>query len=215
MLKGLVGNTHLIAGGTERIPAVLALLKGGGMELKGNSDIYIRSYKSFGIDDAREIRDRSALRPIGERRIFILATPDMTTPAQNALLKTLEEPRGDALFFFIVRSPETMLATFLSRAQMLAIEGVASEQLVDAKKFLAAVPATRIEMLKPLLEKGEDEKRDLGAVLSFLASLESLFTKKADAEGLNSIYRARKYATDKGALVKPLLEQVALLAPKI
>src|SRR3989338_4137020 len=154
MLKGLVGNTHLIAGGTERIPAVLALLKGGGMELKGNSDIYIRSYKSFGIDDAREIRDRSALRPIGERRIFILATPDMTTPAQNALLKTIEEPPGNALFFIILHSPETLLPTFLSRAQTLEVVGVEGEQLVDAKKFLAALPAKRLDMLKPLLEKG-------------------------------------------------------------
>ena len=117
-----------------------------------------------------------------------------------------------------------MLPTFLSRAQTLEVVGVEGEQLVDAKKFLAALPAKRLDMLKPLLEKGEDEKRDLGAILVFLASLERVFAMDGPSvskamegkrEGLESVYRARKYATDKGALVKPLLEQVALLAPKM
>lgn len=231
MGDAFVGNTQLVAGGSEMIPAVLTLVQKVGIKTQRNPDVYVRVYKSFGIDEARDIRDRSGLRPVGERRVFILAMPDMTRDAQNALLKTIEEPAANALFFFIVRSPETLLSTFLSRAQRLVVEGAVSEQLVDAKKFLAAVPTKRIEMLKPLLEKSEGDpstglgagKRDLGAILSFLASLEAVFTTKADVEGLNStrregleaVYRARKYATDKGALVKPLLEHVALLSPRI
>jgi hypothetical protein len=74
-------------------------------------------------------------------------------------------------------------------------------------------------MLKPLYEHDEDEGRDIGAVIAFLQSLERRFAKeKLSAEktaGIHAIYLARKYATDKGSLLKALLEQVALLTPRL
>ncbi len=221
----LVGNTHLVAGGTEMIPATLSLLQGEGIETRGNPDVYVRAYQSFGIGEARELRERSAARALGPRRVFIIATPGMTTEAQNALLKTLEEPRGDALFFFIVPSPQALLSTLRSRAQTLILKSAADKGLVDARQFLAATAKRRLDMLKPLLEKDEDERRDLGAILAFLSSLERALndahsvppegSRTSCHEGIESVYRARKFIADKGALVKPLLEQVALLAPVV
>lgn len=213
----LVGNVHLIAGGAEMISVVLALLEDEGIETRGNADIYTRAYKSFGVEEARELRGRASSRALGgsaSRRIFVIATPSMTTEAQNALLKTLEEPRGAALFFFIVPSPQTLLSTLRSRSQILALDANAEKKgLVDAKEFIAAGAPKRIDMLKPLLEKGEDDRRDLGEIIRFLSSLEGALEK--NPEGLHAVYRARKYMMDKGALVKPLLEQIALLVPVV
>ncbi len=215
MKTKLVGNVHLVAGTALTIPRVLSLLKAEGIAVEGNPDIYIREYKSFGVDDAIELRDRSNRRPIaGEQRIFIISTPSMTTEAQNALLKTLEEPPADAAFFLIVPAPEMLLRTLRSRAQILVLTTAGdAEEMVNAPAFLAATPQKRLDMLKPLLEKDEDDKRDVSEILSFLSSLERLLQKKHD--GLHALYRARKYIGDKGALVKPLLEQVALLVPKV
>jgi hypothetical protein len=73
-------------------------------------------------------------------------------------------------------------------------------------------------MLKPLLEKDEDDRRNIGAIIAFLSSLEytlSVHPYEKVREGLDAIYRARTYIGDKGALVKPLLESVALLVPRI
>ena len=74
-------------------------------------------------------------------------------------------------------------------------------------------------MLKPLLEKDEDDLRDVAAILAFLSSLEREMVQESlrvsFREGIESVYRARKYVMDKGALVKPLLEQVAILSPRI
>jgi hypothetical protein len=74
-------------------------------------------------------------------------------------------------------------------------------------------------MLKPLLDKDKDDRRDLGAIITFLSSLERTLATVKPLEhvraGLESVYRARKHVTDKGALVKPLLEQVALLVPLV
>lgn len=212
----LVGNTHLVAGGSEMILTVRAMLENEGIETRGNPDVYIRSHQSFGIEEARELRARASSRALGgsaSRRIFIIATPSMTTEAQNALLKTLEEPAGEALFFFIVPSPQTLLPTLRSRAQILSFSVSASESIVDAGKFLTSPVDERLEMLKPLLEKGKDDKRDLGAILVFLSTLESALSSKR--EGLHAVYRARKYIGDKGALVKPLLEQIASLVPTV
>jgi DNA polymerase III delta prime subunit len=146
----------------------------------------------------------------------MVAAPSMTTEAQNALLKTLEEPPADALFFFIVASPESLLPTLRSRTQMLSLCGVAAESIVGIRAFLGANPTKRLDMLKPLFEKDADDKRDMSGVLTFLSALERAVGAKGDAApGLESVYRARKYVGDKGSLVKPLLEQVALLLPVI
>ena len=154
------------------------------------------------------------------RRIFIITAGVMTHEAQNALLKTTEEATGNTLFFFIVPAPHMLLSTIRSRAQLLDIGLSTQIGLVDQKAFLKALPAKRLLMLKPLLEKGDDDRRDVGAVITFLSSLESTMKhvqvkgvglESTRGEGLEAIYRARKYIGDKGALMKPLLEQVALL----
>lgn len=212
MQTPIVGNTHIVAGGAGIVPEVLMYAKKAGITLD-ERDTYTRVYAHFGIDEAREIIDRSVLKAVSERRVFVLAMPDMTREAQNALLKTLEEPHDNALFFFIVPAPDTLLPTLRSRMQVLRMSGRVAVSTLDTRSFLAAEPARRVDMLKPLLEKGEDDRRDMSAIISFLTELESLLgqQKTKDAEGLRAVYRARRFLGDKGALVKPLLEQVALL----
>ena len=216
-----VGNVQLVTGGAEKIPSILALLERDGIATKANPDIFAKSYSFFSIEDARSLRDRATRGAItGDRRVFIIVAPKLAWDAQNTLLKTLEEPAGDALFFFVVPSPETLLSTVRSRAQILDISGgAAAETTIDGKKFLSAAPAARLELLKPLLEKDADDRRDLGGIIMFLSSLErTLSTVKplhTVAKGLDAVYRARKYISDNGALVKPLLEQVALLVPRV
>lgn len=210
----LVGNAHLVEGGEGVIPALLAFLKRGGTKIKGNADLYVREYARFGADDARELRERAQTRAVlGAGRVFIVATPTMTTEAQNVLLKTLEEPPAGASFFLVVPTPQTLLPTLRSRMQTLALASADEEGLVDAGVFLAARAEKRIEMLKPLLEKDDDDRRDLRPIFAFLASLEIRLAKHPS--GAESVYRARKYMSDKGALIKPLLEQIALLVPVV
>ena len=219
-MNTLSGNTFLIAGTSEDVPRVLALLKEEGIETEGNPDLYVRGYRQFGIDDAHELRVRASSRAIGDRRVFVISASGMTSEAQNALLKTLEEPPAGSLFIFLVPAPEMLLATVRSRSQILQLEGARTSKVqTDEKAFFAAVPAQRIDMLKAVLEKDDDDKYDTGAILAFLATLERYAAKTQDKarmkDALDAIYRARSYITDRGALVKTLLESVALLSPQI
>lgn len=184
--------------------------------MNGNPDVYVRTYAHFGVDEARDIKARASLKALEGRRIFVLTAPVLTNEAQNALLKVLEEPQGDALFFLVVPSPQALLPTVRSRAQIFTLKNTSSTDS-ETVVFLSASENERMEMLKPLLEKGSDDKRDLSRIIHFLESLERALgaAKRVDAEALAAVYRARKFLLDKGALIKPLLEQVALLCPRV
>ncbi len=216
----LIGNTYLVEGGAGSLPQVRELLEREGVRMRGNPDVYVREYVRFGADDARELQERAVLRPAGAgRRVFVIVAPTMTTEAQNVLLKTLEEPPADALFMFLVAAPQALLPTLRSRAQALALSAVVADG-DHARVFLSAPAAKRLDLLKPLLDKREDDVRDVRPILSFLADLERelasfRISEPVVREGLRAIYRARRFATDKGALLKPLMEQVALIVPEM
>ena len=225
----LIGNVQLVTGGEEMVAPVLSLLRDAGWVTEGNPDVDVRVYPQFRVEDARLLCERAMTRSVtGTRRVFIVVTPNLTYEAQNTMLKTLEEPAGNALFFFLVPAPESLLPTILSRAQMLPLDRAASTVAVDPAAFLAATPQKRLDMLKPLLDKGEDDPsrlagssrgevgvRDISSIILFLSSLERMMAERAKIfrPGIDAVYRARKYATDKGSMLKPLLEQVALLTP--
>src|SRR5437773_1040335 len=65
--------------------------------------------------------DRAAYRPFeGRRRAVIIDDADALVPAaQNALLKTLEEPPPSSVFMLITARPDTLLSTVRSRCPRL------------------------------------------------------------------------------------------------
>jgi DNA polymerase III delta prime subunit len=214
----LTAHAYLVRGSADRVRDLEKLLQEQGVETEGNPDVFSRVYASFSIEEARSLRERAAMKAVGQRgRIFILAAPTVAPDAQNALLKTFEEPPAGAKFFLVVPSPEMLLPTLRSRSQILELAGTKTDSIVDAQQFLKSTSETRMEMLKPFLEKGDDDRRDLAATLTFLADVERVLAKKPkeNSRGIRAVYDARKYITDRGAIAKALLEQVALLVPKM
>ena len=214
-------GAYLVRGGEAALETLLDRLGKEKTIERGSPDLFTRAYRKFGVDEAEELRSRARSRPVAAaQRVFAFFAPTMTREAQNALLKTFEEPSAGALFFLITPSPEMLLDTLRSRLQPLVLEETsAASSPVDAKEFLAAPAAKRLEMLKPLYEHDEDEGRDMASVIAFLQAVEMRFASAKRApetvDGIRAIYRARKYAGDKGSLLKSLLEQVALLSPKL
>ena len=220
-MQQLSGSVFLVAGAEHDVSAVLEYLEAAGVQTQANADLYIRHHRQFGIDDAQELRARASTRAIGERRVFIISAGGMTSEAQNALLKTLEEPPDNALFIFIVPAPDALLATVRSRSQMIEIERTITAQsgsVLNAATFLSAPLQKRLDLLKTVLEKDDDDKYNMGAILAFLAALEYHVARSAammdlqnpslGKETLEAIYRARAYATDRGALVTQLLGEL-------
>jgi DNA polymerase III subunit delta' len=73
------------------------------------------------IDQVRDVIDRTAFRPFeGRKRVVIVDDADaMVAAAQNALLKTLEEPPPGSIFMLISPIPDSLLPTVRSRCPQL------------------------------------------------------------------------------------------------
>ena len=107
--------------------------------------IYISHEKpnTIGVEDIRvQINGDIAIKPYSSpRKIYIINEGEKMTPqAQNALLKTLEEPPEYAVILILTTNVEAMLPTVLSRCVVLNMKPV-SDRLV--KKYLmeqVAVP---------------------------------------------------------------------------
>lgn len=89
--------------------------------------IYVKHAKpgSIGVDDIREqINDTIMIRPYSSYyKIYIVDEAEKMTPqAQNALLKTIEEPPAYAIIILITTNQEAFLPTILSRCVQLKMK---------------------------------------------------------------------------------------------
>ena len=76
---------------------------------------------SIKIEQVRDAIDRAVYRPFeGRRRVTIVEQADaLLIQAQNALLKTLEEPLPASVFVLVTSRPDTLLPTVRSRCAHL------------------------------------------------------------------------------------------------
>ena len=91
---------------------------------------------TISVDDVRvQINNDIMIKPYnGKYKIYIVPDADLMTPqAQNALLKTIEEPPEYAVIFLLTENADSLLPTILSRCVVLKIKNVKD---VLIKKYL-------------------------------------------------------------------------------
>lgn len=89
---------------------------------------------SIGVDDIRsQIVEDSFLMPFAAaKKIYLVPEAEkMTVEAQNALLKTLEEPPAYVTILLLSANENAFLPTILSRVVMLPLKPVADEAIRD------------------------------------------------------------------------------------
>lgn len=84
------------------------------------------------VDVARGVLEQCAYRPFeGQRRVVILRDADaLVTEAQNALLKSLEEPPPATMFVLTSSAPDALLRTVRSRTMRLTFGRLPVDNLV-------------------------------------------------------------------------------------
>jgi len=115
ILAKAVNCTNLQDGDAcDACPSCVSIREGTTLDL-----IEIDAASNRGIDDVRNLRERLAYPP-GQlrRKVYILdEAHQITGPAWNALLKSIEEPPDFVIFMFASTEPSAFPAAILSRLQ--------------------------------------------------------------------------------------------------
>ena len=144
-LRGAVGHAYILEGGLPerlnvgrafamRLNCLLSQDAACGtclscrvFESGNHPDIFIVSgtkATGIGVDDVRDqVVARMATQPFKYRyKVFIVDKAETLTPAaQNALLKTIEEPAPYGVFLFLAAHVHTLLPTLLSRCVLVKL----------------------------------------------------------------------------------------------
>lgn len=137
--------------------------------------------RSLGVATVRKIiEDLSVRAYYGRRTVVIEDGEKMTSQAQNALLKILEEPPEGTVFFLLVRDANRMLPTIRSRCQLMRMglltpeqaaavlekRGISREMALEAAEFAGGVVGQALRMAedKGFIERMEKAKRIMAGV---------------------------------------------------
>ena len=95
------------------------------------------------ICQVRRLERVASLAPFAlARRVFIIdGADDLQPEAGHALLKTLEEPPGDALLLLLASDVDALLPTIRSRCQEMVLRPLSHARLAEALRDFAGLPA--------------------------------------------------------------------------
>ena len=143
---------------------------------------------TIGVEDIRtQLNQDIEIKPYyGPKKIYIISECEkMTVQAQNALLKTLEEPPSYGLIFLLTTNAEALLSTILSRCVVLRMRPVEDSkieeylmnklQIPDYKaRVCAAFARGNIGKAKALAESEDFEhiKEEAVSLLKYIQDME-------------------------------------------
>ncbi|PYG89191.1 DNA polymerase-3 subunit delta' [Ruminiclostridium sufflavum DSM 19573] len=99
-------------------------------------EIYAEDDKSISVENIRNLLKGLVIRPLySEYKIFLINNADkMTVQAQNALLKSLEEPPPYVVFILAVQSSAAMTPTIRSRCRRIFFNKLTYEEIMGILK---------------------------------------------------------------------------------
>jgi DNA polymerase III subunit delta' len=169
------------------------------------------------IEQVRDFVDRLGVRPIrGNRRIAIINDAEtLNIPAQNALLKTIEEPPIDTVVFLVTRSERALLDTMRSRLRPIRFSPLHAEEVQAVLIARAGIVPERAAAIARLargslarafaLAEGSDPP--LTELLKALVSAKTLDFVGAHALA-QQFFGTRVEAADNFELIARLLEEM-------
>ena len=128
-----------------------------------------------GVDEIREIRDKSTYAPsLARYKVYIIDEVHMlSTGAFNALLKTLEEPTQNVVFILATTELHKIPATILSRVQRFEFKSIRTQDItahihhILAKENISSEPAA----VEIIARRAEGGMRDALSILDQALSL--------------------------------------------
>lgn len=182
-----------------------------GVEIKNNPDLFIFRTDIFGIDEARELKSLSVRKAVttakagqAGRKIFLIMPTRLTLEAQNALLKTFEDPSPNTYFFLVLREEELALPTLRSRMEMVQISRIRTVNVL-AQEFFSSSLKERLLFA----ERFADKKENLSAFLDNLL----LFLREENGREklVEKVYKIRRQISESSIGSRLVIEYLALV----
>jgi len=126
-----------------------------------------------GVENMRDLIERSSLGNPGRHRVFILDEVHMLSkPAEAALLKTLEEPPPHVVFVLATTDPQKVSETIRSRTQHLQFHLLPIAELDALVRWVIADAALKVseDAIAQVLQQGGGSARDTLSALELVAA---------------------------------------------
>ena len=126
-----------------------------------------------GVEEVRDLIKSAALASPGRHRVFILDEAHMlTTPAEAALLKTLEEPPEHVVFVLATTDPQKISETIRSRVQHLQFHLLPVEELEKYVRYVVKEAGLEVsdDDIDLALRQGGGSARDTISALELVVS---------------------------------------------
>lgn len=148
-------------------------------KLENNPDFFLleAAETSIGIEDVRSLQKYISLKPYQEDKkiVLIKEAQNLTVEAQNALLKTLEEPPETVHIILTVRDSGELIPTIISRCHVIDLGSqkspAASEEdeknlLELLQKIISSTSGARLKIVE-----GEGITKDRTSAIKWLDKL--------------------------------------------
>jgi DNA polymerase-3 subunit delta' len=144
--------------------------------------------RSIGIDCTRRIIEAVSKQPFEGRRTVVIVCEAhmMTTEAQNAFLKLLEEPPASTVLILVTEHPDMLLPTIVSRCQEIRFDPLPADGVARFLETFRAVESGEAGRLASISEGS------LRRALNFLD--ERFLEIRSDAEALLGLVAEGKKA---------------------
>lgn len=171
------------------------------------------------IDTVRNLISWANTPFTGEKRA-IISFHTITLPAQNAMLKILEEPREGVSFILLTSNKSSLIPTLISRVLEIKKHEIGSSKQEEyAEIFFKTKPTERIKLkfITELLNQEDEEgRKDREAIKNFISYLIKYGRENSlSGDKLIKLIEMESYVTDPSASGKMILEYLALLLPQI
>ncbi len=140
--------------------------------------IYVTHEKagSIGVDDIRDqVSGDVDIRPYESRyKIYIIDEASKMTPqAQNALLKTLEEPPAYAVIMLLAENADALLPTILSRCVKLRLPPISDEEVKTYLMTQLHVPDYQADIMTSFAQGNIGKARMIAQTSEFMEMTEN------------------------------------------
>lgn len=156
---------------------------------------------SVGVEKIRSIRSWLAIKSISNlpKVVVIQNAPALTESAQNAFLKTLEEPPENTYIVLLSPNTDSLLSTIVSRCQIISLSeslpaAVSEKETKELTGVLEWIESGNLTKGFAWAKDNTDRKNALETIVKLIIVARGLLLKdKIQPVTINRLFEAKKY----------------------